>query len=177
MAKLIKLIDYAYLKGETNMPQNIENDVVDHDIYRAQETMRMLMGDEFYQDYKNQFPNFTTGSYSTLYPYVKQYLAWQAYEYYVVFANYNVTRAGFRIHSEENSVPATDIQMGIIIKDAKQQAQQYKNLLVDYLNGHAADFPLYNQRCSTNLTGNGFHISAVKNKHRHDKNCRCGCHD
>ncbi len=180
MAKLTKLITYAYLREETDLPQNIENDDLDHKIYRAQEILRMLQGDEFYQDYINQFPNFTTSSYSTLLPYVKQYLAWQTYEYYVVMANYKPTRSGFRVHTEENSVVVTDIQMSIIIKDAKQQTQQYKNLLVDYLKSHSSDFTLYNQRCNSNLSGNGFHISAVKNKssfYRHHRNCNCGCND
>lgn len=180
MAKLTKLIDYAYLKEETDLPQNLDNDDLEKKIYRAQETLRMLMGDAFYQDYISQYPSFTTSSYSTVYPYVKQYLAHQTFEHYVVMANYKPTRSGFRVHSEENSVVVTDVQMSIIIKDAKQQTQQYKNLLVDYLNGHAADFPLYSQRCNTNLTGNGFHISAVKNKNKkeyHGKYCGCGCHD
>lgn len=183
MAKLTKLVTYAYVREEVDLPQNIENDDLDHKIYRAQETLRMLMGDEFYQDFVSQFnagTTFTTSSYTTIFPYIKQYLAWQAYEFYTVHANFKPSRSGFRVHTEENSVVATDQQMAIIIKDAKQQTQQYKNLLVDYLNSHSTDFPLYNARCSSNLSGNGFHISAVKNRtryERHHKNCNCGCHD
>lgn len=176
MAKLIKLTDYAYIKGEVDIPQNIPDKDLDHKVYRAQELARMLMGDEFYQDYASQYmAGPLTGAYLTLYPYLKQYLAWQTYEYYTIFANYAATLSGFRVHTEENSVVVPDQNMATIIKDGKQQAQYYKTLLVDYLNGHSADFPLYNVSCGTNnLTGNSFHISAVKNKnHGHD--CGCGC--
>lgn len=175
MAKLIKLADYAYIKGEVDIPQSIENDDLEYKLYQAQETLRMLMGDEFFRDYEAQYnAGPLAGAYLTLYPYVKQYLAWQTYEYYTIFANYKPTRSGFRIHTEENSVVATDSQMATIIKYAKQKAQYYKNLLVDYLNGHSSNFPLYNVSCGTNnLTGNSFHISAVKNKH-HSHDCGCG---
>lgn len=177
MAKLTKLITYAYLKGEVDIPQSIPDDELDHKIYRAQETLRMLMGDPFYQDYLAQFAaGPLTGAYLTLYPYVKQYVAWQAKEYYNVVANYKPTRAGFRVHTEENSVVATDTQMGTIIKIDKQSADFYKQLLVSYLDNHASDYTLYSSvSCGTSSkTGNGFHISAVRNKHR--RGCGCGCH-
>lgn len=176
MAKLTKLITYAYLKEEVDLPQNIENNELDHKIYKAQETLRMLMRDEFYQDYITQFHAGLTGAYATLFPYVKQYLAWQTYEYYVIMANFKPTRSGFRVHTEPNSEAVSDINMATIIKDAKQHAQMYKNLMVDYLNGHSSDFTLYSKHCHSNLTGNSFHISAVKNRTRHKPNCNCGCH-
>lgn len=175
MAKLKKLITYAYLREEADISLNVPDIELDHKLYKAQETLRMLMGDEFYQDYLGQYPAFTTASYTTLYPYLKQYLAWQANEFYVIRANFKNTPAGFRVHTEENSVVATDVQMATIIKDAKQTTQQYKNMLISFIEGHASDYPLYNVSCGTNkLSGNSFHISAVKNKH-HSHDCGCGC--
>lgn len=172
MAKLDKLITFAYLKDEVNVPQNIDSAEFDHKIYQAQETLRMLMGDTFYQDYLAQYKtNPLTGSYLSLYVYIKQYVAWQAYEFWVSTANFKPTRSGFRVLSEDNSVVASDIQMAMIIKDVKQKSQYYKTLLVDYLNKNAASFPLYSNGCGKNLTGNTFRISAVK-KHHHNCNCR-----
>lgn len=175
MAELTdKLITFAYLKGEVDIPQNVEDITLDHKIYTAQETLRMLMGDEFYQDFKNWYKNGGTNTaYTSLYnPYIKQYVAWQANEYWTIKANFNPTRSGFRVHTEANSVVASDIQMSTIIKDAKQKAQYYKMLLVDYLNDHASDYPLYSRNCGNSLTGNTFHISAVKKNHHH----KCKCH-
>ncbi len=176
MAKLIKLITYAYLKEEVDIPQAIENDALEHKIYQAQETLRMLMGDEFYQDYLVQYMAGLSGAYLALYAYIKQYVAWQTYEFYIEKANLMSTRTGYRIFTEDNSTPPTDVQMATLIKSAKQKSQYYKILMVDYLNGHASDFPLYNVSCGTNnLTGNTFRISAVKNKSRHSHDCGCGC--
>ena len=172
MAQLDKLITFAYLRGEVDIPQNVEDVALDHKVYTAQETLRMLMGDEFYQDFKNWYKNnLTNTAYTTLYPYVKQYVAWQAYEGWVITANFNPTRSGFRVHTEQNSVVASDIQMATIIKDAKQKSQYYKMLMVDFLDSHYADYPLYSRNCGKNLNGNTFHISAVKKSHHHK--CKC----
>src|ERR1041385_6297731 len=177
MAKQDKLIDYAYMKEEVDIPQNIENKDLEHKIYRAQEMLRMLMGDEFYQDFLTNYKaNTFSAAYTTLYPYVQKFVAWQAFEFYVVKANFNPTRSGFRVHSEENSVAASDAQMAILIKDAKQQAQYYKVQLLDFLKGRYSDYSLYSYSCGTNLSGNTFHISAVKKSHKGNCKCnRCRC--
>ncbi len=173
-----KLITFAYLKNEVDISQNIDDKELDHKIYMAQETLRMLMGDEFYQDFLTHYKaNTFSLVYTRLYGYIKQYVAWQAYEGWTVRANLKTTRSGVRVHSEENSEAASDAQMSMLIKDAKQKSQYYKNLLVDFLNGHASDYPPYSQSCNSKLTGNTFHISAVKNKHRENCGCsRCRCH-
>lgn len=176
MAKLDKLIDYAYLKEECDIPQNIPDADLEKKIYRGQEMLRMIMGDEFYRAFLTAYRATPSTAFSTAYqslydPYIKQFVAWQAYEFYSKQANFKPTRSGFRVHSEENSVVASDAQMGGIIKDANQTAQYYKQLMYDFLNGHSADYPLYSQNCNNNLMGNAQHISAVRKKHGHD----CGC--
>lgn len=176
MAQLTdKLITFAYLKQEVDIPQNIPDAELDHKVYRAQERLRMLMGDEFYQDFLIKYKaNQFSAVYTSLYnPFVKQFVAWQACVYWTLEANFKPTRSGFRVHSEENSVVVTDDQLTVILKDRKQQAEYYVKLMVDFMNNHAADYPLYNNKCGNNLTGNTFHISAVKNR-RHDHDCCCG---
>lgn len=169
MAKLDKLIYYAYMREECDMPEHLQDSDLEHKIYRAQETLRMIIGDEFYQDYLSKYQNVSTtalsSAYSALKPYIDQYIAWQANEYFTSTANFKLTRAGFRVHTEDKSQPATDQQMAGIIKEAKYQAQYYKELLVSFLKNHSEDYQLY-ENCHNNLKGNGFHVSAVKNKHR-----------
>lgn len=176
MAKLDKLITYAYLKEECDIPQNLPDSELEHKVYRAQEMLRMIMGDAFYQDYLSQYKASFSPAYQSLQdPYVKQFVAWQAHQFWVVKANFKPTRSGFRVHSEENSAVATDVQMATIHKDANQQAQYYKELLISFLNKNSADYPLYDIGCGVkNVAGNGFHISAVKNKHcnLHRRGCK-----
>ncbi len=176
MAKLDKLITYAYLKEECDLPQNIDDIDLEHKIYRAQEMLRMILGDAFYQAFLSEYKSTLSAAYQALYsPYVKQFVAWQSHQFYVVKANFKSTRSGYRVHTEENSVVATDAQMAPIHKDANQQAQYYKELLIGFLDSHASDYPLYTTRCGTkNVSGNGFHISAVKNKNcdKHRRSCK-----
>ena len=168
MAKLDKMITYAYLREECDMPENLPDSDVEHLIYRAQEMLRMLMGDGFYQDFLTAYRTvqpFSSSVYQNLFdPYIKQFIAWQAHEFWVPKANFRKHLSGFRVHREDDSEPASDIQMATLIKDAKQQSQYYKNLFGDYLNNHYADYPLYDYSCRDDKRGNGFHISAVKNK-------------
>lgn len=177
MAKLDKLITYAYLKEETDLPQNLTDQEIEHAIYRGQEMLRMLMCDEFYKDFLTNYKANTLSSpYELLFPYIKQFVAWQAKEFWLVSCNFKPTRSGIRVHTEENSVVATDLQMAMLIKDAKQQAQYYKKLLVDFMEGNRTTYNLYCGDCRGNLSGNSFHISAVKNKHKEDCGCsRCRC--
>lgn len=178
MAELTdKLITFAYMRGEVEIPQNIPQDEFDGKIYRAQERLRMLMGDAFYQDFLTSYKASTksnplTGAYASLYdPYIKQFVAHQAFVFWTVDANVKPTRSGYRVHSEENSEPASDSQMSVLLKDRKQDAEYYTNLLTDYMDNHAADLPLYQRDCKKSST-NSFHISAVKRKHDHYCNCR-----
>lgn len=167
MAKLDKLITYAYLREECDMPENLPDKDVEHLIYRAQEMLRMLMGDGFYQDFLTNYKasSFST-VYTTLFAYIKQFVAWQAYEFWVPKANFLKARSGFRVHTEANSVAPTDVQMATLIKDAKYQSQYYKTLFMDFLNNHCEDYPLYDCKCKDDKRGNAFHVTAVKNKHR-----------
>ncbi|MDW0189610.1 MAG: hypothetical protein QOA70_08160 [Nitrososphaeraceae archaeon] len=178
MAELTdKLITFAYLKSEVDVPQNINSEEFDHKIYKAQERLRMLMGDEFYRDFlakykANQFSAAYTAAYN---PYIKQFVAWQAFVFWTIEANYKPTRAGYRIHSEENSVAVPADEMEIIIKDRKQSAEYYSKLLIGFLDNHSADYELYKKNCRPS-TANTFHLSAVKNKHDENCNCRrCRC--
>jgi hypothetical protein len=174
MAQLTdKLITFAYMKGEVDIPQNVESPELDHKIYKAQERLRMLMGDEFYQDFlTNKKNNTLSSAYQALFdPYIKQFIAWNAFVFWTIEANYKPTRSGYRVHSEDNSIAVPVEEMAILIKDRKQSAEYYTKLLVSYMDNHYLDLPLYDNKCR-NLSGNSFHITAVKKSHGHDCHCR-----
>lgn len=166
MAKLDKIISYAFLRDEVDISQNVQDEKLDHPIKRAQETLSMLMGDVFYSDFLSNFnANTLSAAYTTLLPYVKKFLAWQAYEFYTYKANINSTRSGFRVHTEDNSVVAPDIQMAQIIKDAKYQSELYRGRLIQFLDDNYLDYPLYDsENCNCKRKGNSFHMTAVKKR-------------
>lgn len=180
MAKLDKLVTYAYVKDECDIPTNVPDQEFDKPITRAQEVLRMLISDDFYQDFQTNYQaNTLSADYNTLFPYIKQFLAWEANEKWTVRANYKVTRSGFRVHTEENSTIASDAAMSAIFRDAKAQSQFYKNILIGFLDNHSDEYPLYGNGCHNNNAGNSFKISAVKNKNRqpdiYGRNHGCKC--
>jgi len=184
MVKYDKLITYAYMKDECDLPVHLPDIELETKIYRAQQTLRMLMCEAFYFDLIDKFIHSDTvpltSEYAALMPYVKQYLAWQAHEYWIIRANFKYTLSGVRVHTEPNSTAATDVQMGILIKDAKYQAEYYKRLLVSYIRENSSIYPLY-CNCGAGSVGNTFHVSSVRNKYQEPqphgagsfKNCNC----
>ena len=170
---MAKLINYQYLKTETDISQNVPEAELDNPIKRAQEMAEMVLGSALYAELDSQHPNFT-GANATLITYVKKFLAWQAYQFWLVKANFKTHASGLRVHREENSDPASDKQMADLIKDAKSWAQTQKEKMIQYLDDNYTSFPLYEYNCGVNKRGGtGFHITAVGTKHGKS----CGCDD
>lgn len=168
-----KLISYQYLRSETDISQNIPDKELDFPIKRAQEMLSMVLGVDLYAEIDSQYPNsLSTANHSLYNPYIKQFLAWQAYQFWIVKANFKTTPSGIRVHSEENSTPATDLQMASLIRDAKEMAQTYKEKMLYYIKLNIDNYPLYGNNCnSNNNSGTGFHITAIGGKH--SKYCGC----
>ena len=170
----MKLINYQYLRNECDVSQNVPDKELDNPIKRAQEMLEMIIGDEFYAEIEMQF-NTTPQSFSetntTLLPYVKKFLAWQAYQFWIPKANFKDTRAGFRILREDNSDAASEKDMATLIRDVKMWAQTQKEKMTSFLDEHHEDYPLWGYKCGPNKrTGTGFHITSVG---RHDHGCKC----
>lgn len=169
---MIKFITYAYLRSECDISTNIEDKVLDNKIKMSQNMLRMILGTAFYQEIETQNPisstNTLTADNLALYdPYLKQFIAWQAYEYWIIKANFAETKSGIRVHTEENSEIASDKQMGELIAMSKRQAQMYKGYMMSYLKESQANnsgrYPLYGS-CGSDHFGSGIHITAVKKR-------------
>lgn len=168
-----KLINYQYLRNEVDISQNIIDKELDSPIRRAHEMLSMVIGDDLFNeiDSQNTSPSTFSAANTTLLPYVKKFLAFQAYQFWVVRANLKFTKAGVRIMQEDNSIAASDKQMAELIRDAKMWAQTQKEKLVQFLEDNCTTYTLYDCGCGANKrTGTGFHITSV-GKHKHG----CGC--
>lgn len=157
-----KFITYAYFRKECDIDNNVEDKVIDNPIKRAQETLRMILSESFYTEINTQFDanSLTTVNTSLFDPYIKQYVAWQAYEYWLEKANFNFTRSGVRVHTDESSEVATDKSMGELLRAAKQTTQLYKGLMMTYLKDNSTNYPLYSD-CGSKRFGSGFHITSI----------------
>lgn len=173
---MAKLINYQYVKTEVDISQNVPESELDNPIKRSQEMLEMLIGTDLYNELISQSPAFT-GANVALMPYVKKFLAWQAYQFWLPKANFKTHNSGIRVHREDNSDPATDAQMATLIRDAKMWGQTQKEKLVQYLEDNYESFPLYDYNCGKNKrTGTGFHITAVGTKHKPSCGCSSCCH-
>jgi len=167
---MAKLINYQYLRVEADISQNVKDLELDNPIKRSEETLAMLIGDSLYAELVAENPNFTGGN-ITLMPYVKKFLAWQAYQFWLPKANFKTHNSGLRVHEEENSRAASSEEMANLIRDAKMWCQTQKDKLVQYLENNCDGYPLYNCQCNdTSKTGTGFHITSVGN---HPTGCGC----
>ena len=161
---MTKLITYQYLRLESDISQNVEDKTLDNPIRRAMDMLSFVLGRTFYDEIVGQFPNsFSTDNGALFDPYIKKFLAWQAYEFYLIKANVYESRTGIRQFSDENSTIADETIMGNLIKDAKQWTQFYKGEMVNYIKRQqkldSSKYPLYRE-CGDRV-GNGFHITAI----------------
>jgi hypothetical protein len=165
-----KLITYAYLRIETDISKNVENEVLDNPIKWAHDQLKFMLGRQLYDEVYAQgitLPTtFSTNNAALFDPYIKQFLAWTAYADYIIKANSYETRTGVRVYKEDNSDPASDQTMNMRIKKAADKAQFYKGAMINYIeeqqNLSTANFPLYIKDCSNRKFGTGFGISGVK---------------
>ena len=162
-----KLITYAYLKKETDISSIVDDEKLDNPIKRAQERLRALIGPSFYDELISQAittpQTFSADNQAFFDPYVKEFLAWQAYEIYLAKANTFEKRTGVRVFKEEDSEPASDKAMGEQLSLARQDVKLKKELMINFLRTAqrvtSTKYPLYT---NTNYTvGHGFGITAV----------------
>lgn len=101
---MAKLINYQYLKQETDISQNVHEDELDNPIKRSQEMLEMIIGASLVAEIVSQNPNSLTAANATLMTYVKPFLAWQAYQFWLPKANFKTHASGVRVHEEDNSL-------------------------------------------------------------------------
>lgn len=158
------LIDQAYFRDECEISQAVDDDTLRPKLVKAHDQLSFQIGRPFFEELVSQFEgNSMTAANTAFYnPYVKQFLAYQAYEYYVIRANVNETRTGFRTQRSETSDSAPEKVLAEIIRGAKEQAIFYKGVMLNYLKEQqkisSAAFPLYSASCSTETFGSATQI-------------------
>lgn len=163
---MIKLITYAFFRAECDVSNNIDDKALDNPIKQAQETLRMILSEDFYAQITSEFSSrsLSPANLALHDPYLKQYIAWQAYEFWLVKANFNPTRSGIRVHTDESSQVASPEEMATLLRDAKQKSAFYKGLMMTFLSNNSSNYTLYTVSCKSNTFGTGMHITSISNK-------------
>lgn len=175
------LISFAYLRSITDISQNVDDKILQPKLKMAQDQLKFMLGRDFYNDIDDNYDpnnNSTYGfsaSYLALYdPYIKEFLAWQTYEYYLVKANAIDTRTGIRTFNEPNSNVASDKQMGELLNLSRQQVQSYKGIMMNFIletkTNDSTQYTLYRDNWIGNKMGSSFGITSVRGRdHRYSR--------
>ena len=152
------LIPMSYLNEVCFLSLNTDDKKYRMCLKMAQEILRDILGKSFFEEIDSQFlVNNLTSDNSTLYEdYIKDYLAWQTYFYYLKFANVDATPTGIRAFSDDNSTLASDVQMFSLEKNVLERSNYYKFKILNFLDesqvNDSTKYPLYEKKCKDQLS-------------------------
>ncbi len=144
------LLDLDYLNTACFLSLNTDDKKYNMVLFMAQQELEQILGREFYEQIESQYPSYT-GDNSTLYTnYIKDYLAWQTYYYYLKFANEEATPTGIREFNDENSSVLSDVKLYAFEKNVLEASVRYKNRMINYIKEQqirdSTKFPLYESK-------------------------------
>jgi hypothetical protein len=157
------LISIAYLNESCFLSLNTDDKKYRMCLKMSQDHLKDELGVEFYEEIEGQYPTTLSADNSTLYEnHIKDFLAWQTYFNYLKFSNVDATPTGIRVHKDENSDIASDIQMYSLEKNVKAQANFYKYQMINFLKESQANdstkYPLWEDECKEQMS---FAITSV----------------
>lgn len=163
---MTNLIPIGYIHEVCMVSQNIDTKKIQITYEMAQDEFKNVIGGEFYDELITQYstvPNTFSADNLALYdPYIKKYLAWQTYFYYLKFANSDSTPTGEREFSDENSSVLTDVKMYSKEKNILEFTTKYKNEMINFLklaqSKDTTKYPLYESSCVEQMS---FAITAI----------------
>jgi len=164
---MIQLIPLAYLNEACFLSLNVDSKKYQMILKLSQDTLKSILGGEFYEQIENQYDDdsFTAPNDALYEGYIKDYLAWQTYFYYLKFANSNSTPTGIREFIDENSSVLSDVKMYALEKNIMEMVNRYKYAMINYLKLEqekvSTAFPLFDSKCEY---GFNFGITSVDKK-------------
>lgn len=162
-----QLIPLAYLNEACSVSLNVLDTKLKADLDEAQSDLRDVLGAEFYAEIESQYDignNTLSAANAALYdPYIKQFLAWQAYFYSLGFSQSASTPTGEREFSDANSTILADVKLYSKEKNVRRRASRYKYDLINYLrierSKDSTAFPLWSDSCRDEIS---FAISSIE---------------
>jgi len=157
------ILNLDYLNTACFLSLNTDDKKYNMVLYLAQQELEQILGREFYEEIETQYPSSFSADNTTLYDnYIKDYLAWQTYFYYLKFANSEATPTGIREFNDENSSVLSDVKLYSLEKNVRETATRYKNRMVNYLKEQqirdSTKFSLFEDPCTESFS---FAISAI----------------
>ena len=157
------IFDLAYLNTACNLSLNVTDIKYNMFVKRAQLQLKEILGPEFYEEIEGQYPSSFTADNTTLYnSYIKDYLAWQTYFYYLKMSDAEATPTGVREFNDENSSVLSDVKKYSFEKNILDFVTVYKNQLINFLklaqSKDSTKYPMWEDSCKEQFS---FAISAI----------------
>ncbi len=156
------ILDLTYLNEACFLSLNTDDKKYNMCLKMAQKDLKSVLGAEFYEQIETQYPNYTGDNLSLYDDYIKDYLAWTTYVYYIGFSQAEATPTGIRSFNDDNSTILEDVKLYSFEKNVKNMAKRYKDDLINYLKETQANdstkFPLWEDSCKTEYS---FGITAI----------------
>lgn len=159
----MSLLTLSYLNTACFLSLNEDDIKYNMCLEDAEDDLRDILKPEFYDEIASQYPGSLSADNTALYdPYIKKFLAWQTYFYYLRFANVNATPTGIREFDDDNSTIASDIKMYSLEKNVLAKANRFKFRMINFLNESQANdstkYPLWSYECKEEMS---FSITSV----------------
>lgn len=164
---MTNLIPLAYLNEACFLSLNVDDKKYQMVLKIAQDTLKSVLGEEFYEQIETQYEadTLTTPNEALYENYIKDFLAWQTYFYYLKFANLDSTPTGLREFNDENSSIVSDVKMYAIEKNVMEFVNRYKYSMINFLKleqeKDSTAYPLFDSKCDY---GFNFGITSVDKK-------------
>lgn len=129
------MLELSYLKEACSLSGNVEENTYKANLKLAEKELRHVLGSEFYAELQSQSQDDSfTAINRTLYnDYVKDFLAWQTYFFYLGFAQSHSTPTGIREFNDDNSSIVADVKLYSLEKNVRKQAVDCKWEIINYL--------------------------------------------
>jgi hypothetical protein len=146
---IVKFISTQYLKANTAIEQNVDDDKLTPYIIKAQEThLQKILGSSFYDYLSSAVQNATLNALeeSLIRDYIQRLVAEYAFYEAYPFLNYKTTNKAISKQNSDNSNPSDLSEIKYMRSAILDMAQFYSARLAKYLCDHQSDFPQYNDR-------------------------------
>lgn len=166
---MILLIDKTKLTNFTAFSKYVELVYIEPYVLTMQfQYVKTFLGDAFYAELLTQKStntltpaneNLLYGTANELFLGLQAWLCWLSYKEYLLQANQKSTQTGVRTWNDNNSDLIEAKTQSMLIKDAGEKSDFYKNEVVKFLKDNTASYPLYvDNNCTNNTNNNVFNF-------------------
>lgn len=162
----VNLITIQEIKQYVDISDTLEPRYINKYISEAQiNYVRGILGSDLYDELQQGYPDNLSYANIDLMPYIKKGLAYRFSQTYLIHEGIYNTPMGFREYTEDNSNPLSDRRRGVLIEDARRNAESSELDLQTFLSQNSANYPLWKNNCQPQVK-RSFSISAVKQDRR-----------